>query len=63
MAGLLVRILVAVVACVLLFQAIPLVFQLLDLSVEPAMHSLLKLVIAGLALVYIWRGPDLWPVR
>lgn len=61
MSGILWRVLIAVVCCLLAFALIPPVARLIGFSVNGDLMTVLKIVIGGLAVLYILRGgPPTW---
>lgn len=61
MAGMFWRALIALVVVVLVFAAIPYVLQLLGFAVSSAAVGLARILIIGIAVFYVLRGP--WPPR
>jgi hypothetical protein len=62
MAGILWRVLIAVVAVLLTFALIPPVARLLGFPIDGDLFTVIRIVVAGLAIFYILRGrgPS-WP--
>jgi len=62
MAAILYRVLIAAVCVVLAFLLIPAFLQLIGFTAPPALMTIIKVCIAGLALLYVLRGPaPPWP--
>lgn len=57
MAGILWRVLIAVVAVVLTFALIPPMSRVLGFAVQGDVFTIVKICVAGLAVLYILRGP------
>lgn len=57
MAGMLWRVLLAVLSVVIVFALIPPVSRLLGFSVSGDLFTVIRIVVAGLAVFYILRGP------
>jgi hypothetical protein len=55
----LIRIIVAILACLLAFALMPLVLEVIGFPVAGNVVAILKLCIAGIALFYIIKGPPL----
>lgn len=56
MSALLWRILFAVFCVVIIFLLIPPLFRILGFDVSGDVATIIKVCIAGLAILYIWRG-------
>ena len=56
MSGILWRILIAIVACVLAFQLIPPVCRIIGFDLSADVMLVVRICIAGLAVLYILRG-------
>jgi hypothetical protein len=62
MAGILWRVLIAAICVVLVFLLIPPFVELIGLPVSAPLMTIIKVCIAGLALLYVLRGPaPPWP--
>lgn len=63
--GIFVRIIVAVIAYALFVYLVPLVLAAVEVPLfSSAVWTLIKFCAAIVALIYIWRGPDVtWLVR
>ena len=59
MAGLIWRIIIAIICVLFAYAAIPLVLSILELSVAGNVLALIKLCVAALAVIYILFGK--WP--
>lgn len=58
MAGMLWRTLLAVIAAVLIFALIPPVSRLIGFGVDGDLFTVIKIVVGGLLVYYIIRGPE-----
>jgi len=56
MSGILWRIIIAVICVVLVFALVPLIFQVIGFPLSGALWSILRICIAGIALLYIITG-------
>jgi hypothetical protein len=57
MAGILWRVLIAVIAVVLTFALIPPVAHVLGFAIDGDVYTIIRICVAGLAIFYIIRGP------
>lgn len=62
MSGLLLRTILAVVAVVMLFFLIPVVFRVVGMPLSADVWTILRVCIAGLALLYIIAGKHVPPL-
>ena len=58
MAGMLWRVLIAVIAVVLVFAPIPPVSRLLGFGVDGDLMTVIKIVVGGIAVFFILRGSE-----
>ncbi len=56
-----VRILIAVICAGLAFLLVPLVFDAIGLDVKASVVQIIKICIAGIAVLFIIGGPRPWP--
>ena len=61
MSALLWRVIIAVIAVVILFAAIPLLFQIVGFPLEGPVWALLRICIAGIAVFYVLSGRPVGP--
>lgn len=57
MSGILIRIIIAVIACLLCFALIPPVARLIGLPLSSDLMLVLRICIGGIAVFYIIKGP------
>jgi hypothetical protein len=61
MSALIWRVLIAVICVVVLYALIPPLVRILGFGLSGDVLLVLRICVAGLALLYILKGPPLWP--
>jgi hypothetical protein len=61
MSNILVRILLAAICVALLWALLPPLFEVLGFGPSPALLQIIKICVAGIALLYVFTGTRWWP--